>query len=606
MSPWLRTLLLLACLPLGACAHLSQEQRLQAVDYAERAQSSTVECPSEGCALASPLHDLGAAAYARATPEEPQHSVLLLDYGQDSLLARVHLIRSAQHTIDLQTFHFERDDSGMLVLDELMAAARRGVHVRLLLDQLGGLTDPQLQAELAGFHRNFELRVYNPVFDQARVAPMEFLAGIVLHFRDLNQRMHNKLMVVDGQLAVIGGRNIQDEYFDWNDKYDYRDRDLLIAGPATQAMTENFEAFWTDHRAQPAAMLGDVARVLLANKGPPGRPELERSARVLAMEAAAQDAAGVYERLAPLRIDVGRVEFFGDLPVKHDAAAKSRSTASRALLDVLESTQNELLVQTPYLVMSRPARQMFRRMHRRVTPPQVLVSTNSLAATDAFPVYAMSHKYKRLYLRELGFQIFEFKPFPANAPIDLAATGAVADSGVSVLPSRHVDYDRDDGPVPLKRAGVRVGLHAKSMVVDDRIGVVGSHNFDPRSSDYNTESLVVVHSSEFATALAASIHRDMAPENAWTIAPRAKLPVLAQLNYNLGKLSEKLPIFDVWPLPYATSYELKPGCTPLPMGHPDFAKCYDAVGDFPEVNLSMKSIYTRILTAFGAGFIPIL
>lgn len=594
----------LLALALGACAHLSPQQRMQAGEYAERAQATEIECPENACVLASPLHDLGAQAVAASTEAAPRHAVVLLDRGQDALLARVHLIRSARRSIDLQTFHFDRDDSGTLVLDELMAAARRGVRVRLLLDQLGGLTDPKLQAELAGFHRNFELRVYNPVFEQAKIAPLELVAGVVLRFRDLNQRMHNKLMVVDGQLALIGGRNIQDDYYDWNASYNYKDRELLIAGPVAAAMVGNFEAFWTDPRALPAAHLADVAEVLLANQGPPGRPQLERSGRVLAMEAAAGDSAAVFERLSPLLLQVGRVDFYGDLPIKHDEAGKSRDDASRALLELLEGTQEELLLQTPYLVMSRPARQMFRRMYGRADPPNVLVSTNSLAATDAFPVYAMSHKYKRMYLRELGFEIHEFKPFPLTAPIDLEATGAELPDA-EVAPVR-MGYRGSNGPVPLKRAGVRIGLHAKSMVIDERIGVVGSHNFDPRSADYNTESMVVVHDAAFASALAASIRNDMAPENAWTVAPREKLPVLAQLNYNLGKLSEKLPIFDVWPLPYATSFELKPGCEPLPPGHPKFYECYEAVGDFPEVNLSLKSVYTRILTAFGAGLIPIL
>jgi hypothetical protein len=162
------------------------------------------------------------------------------------------------------------------------------------------------------------------------------------------------------------------------------------------------------------------------------------------------------------------------------------------------------------------------------------------------------------------------------------------------------------GPVPLKRAGLRIGLHAKSLVVDRRIAVVGSHNFDPRSDEFNTESMVVVYDEAFAARLAGSIDRDMAPGNAWVVAPKEKLPILWGLNYNLGKLREKLPVFDVWPLPYATSYELKPGCAPRSPNAPDFHECYTPVGDFPEVNLSLKGIYTRVLTVFGAGLIPIL
>jgi phosphatidylserine/phosphatidylglycerophosphate/cardiolipin synthase-like enzyme len=593
----LGTLLLL----LAGCAHLGPGERRAAVAYAFAAQDTIVTCGS-ACAVDSPLLALGDSTLAASTPGQPRHEVILLDAGQDALLARVHLIRAARSSVDLQTFHFARDDAGRVVLDALRNAARRGVRVRLMLDPLSGLPDPDLQAELAGFHRNFEIRLYNPVFRKSRVNPLEFAGGILFKFRDLNSRMHNKLMVVDGKVAIIGGRNIEDEYFDWNSGYDYRDRDLLVAGPVVAAMAANFEGFWSNRRSIPAAELEDVAAQLLAYKGPPPNADGPRSARVQAMARAAADGAAVAARLASYRYAVGRVDFFGDLPIKHANGPQARTEASDALLQTLHDSQSELLIQTPYLVMSRPARRMFRALYKRTGRP-VLVSTNSLAATDAFPVYAMSHKYKRLYLRELGFQIYEYKPFPADMPIDLRAVpGAIEKlAGRTVSPSGF-----RQGPVPLKSAGVRIGLHCKSMVVDEQIGIVGSHNFDPRSTDYNTESLVMVHDPAFARALAASIRRDMAPGNSWVVAPRAKLPILWGLNYNLGKLSEKLPIFDIWPLPYATSYELKAGCAPLPPDDPGFLACYRAVGDFPEVNLSLKMIYTRILTVFGAGLIPIL
>lgn len=604
MTRWLRVLLVGALLPLGACAHLSNSERQRALDYAEQARSTIVDCAAD-CLLASPLRDLGDVAYAASAEGAPRHEVILLDRGTDSLLARVHLIRAATRSIDLQTFHFEVDDSGGLVLDELKAAARRGVKVRLLLDQLGGLADPALQARLASEHANLELRIYNPVFDQAQVSSYEFAAAVMFRYKDINQRMHNKQMVVDGRVAIIGGRNYQDKYFDWKDDYNYRDRDLLIAGPVCVAMTANFEAFWTDRRSLPAATLGDVGQILITNKGPPAAVAAPRSARAEEMRLAAQDSAAVYARLLPFKLQVGRVDFYADLPSKHDAAEKSRSDASQAMLDLVGGTQKQLLLQTPYLVLSKPARNLFRWMHRKPDAPQIVVSTNSLAATDAFPVYAMSHKYKRLYLREFGFVIHEYKPFPASAPIDLATTGALSPAP-DALPPRKVDYDRSDGPVPLKRAGVRIGLHAKSLVVDARIGVVGSHNFDPRSDNLNTESMIVIHDEAFARALATSINNDILPENSWLIAKKEELPLVSQLSYNLGKMSEKLPIFDLWPFPYATSFEQQPGCGPLPEGDPAFYTCYKDVGDFPEVNMSMKSIYTRILTAFGAGLVPIL
>ena len=602
-----------ALLLLGGCAGLTPREHAQVADIVAAGRSSEVVC-GEGCHIGSPLLALGAEAVAASTPAAPRHHVTLLDRGQDALLARVHLIRAARRTIELQSFIFESDDSGRLVIDELVAAARRGVKVRILLDQLYGLPDPNLQATLAGLHRNLELRLYNPTFNEARTQTLQYAAGVLLSFRKFNQRMHTKLLLVDGVVGITGGRNIEDRYFDWGDEYNYRDRDILVAGPAAAKMGANFEHFWTYERTRPAETLEDVGeRLLKAGRVPDNDlfTENVRSDRVRAMAALAADGAATWARLQPQTLVVGRVDFLADLPEKHERAPlPPDEDASLAMRELVAGTRDELVLQTPYLVLSRPARQLFRALAAADDSPEIVVSTNSLAATDAFPVYAMSHKYKRLYLADLNFRIHEYKPYPGDSPIDLAATGKAPSPS-----ARHTSQplfgsgsagSANAGPVPLKRAGVRIGLHAKSMVVDDRIGVVGSHNFDPRSDNFNTESLVVVHDVPFAAALEASIRRDIEPANSWLVARQEKPPVFSGLNYSLGKLSEKLPIFDIWPFPYATSYELRPGCEPLRRGDPRFFECYEDVGAFPEVDLPLKSVYTRILTAFGAGLVPIL
>ena len=163
--------------------------------------------------------------------------------------------------------------------------------------------------------------------------------------------------------------------------------------------------------------------------------------------------------------------------------------------------------------------------------------------------------------------------------------------------------------MPLERAGVRIGMHAKSLVVDERVAVIGTHNFDPRGDHYNTESAVVIDDPAFARALAASIRRDIAPGNSWTIGRRPEVTPFTGLEYSLAKISEKMPIFDLWPVRYAVSFEFVPGpeCpAPLSPFDPGFGQCYESVGDFPEVSLGFKSILTRIFTAFGAGLAPIL
>jgi phosphatidylserine/phosphatidylglycerophosphate/cardiolipin synthase-like enzyme len=136
--------------------------------------------------------------------------------------------------------------------------------------------------------------------------------------------------------------------------------------------------------------------------------------------------------------------------------------------------------------------------------------------------------------------------------------------------------------------------------------MIGSHNFDPRSDYYNTESGFIIHDRDFASALHASILRDSEAGNSWTIARRPRSGFLSRLNNSISDFSSALPLFDLWPFRYASSYELKAGCAPLAPSDPHFYDCYDDVGDFPEVSLPLKTIYTRIVTAFGAGLHSIL
>ena len=633
-----RVLLALAALLLGGCATLSPQQRDHAAGIAAAARSSQVDCTqADACALASPLRALGERALADSTPAAPKHYARILDGGPDALLVRIHMIRSARRSIDLQTYIFDEDDSAQLVLDELQAAAFRGVKVRLLIDQLSALKKVDTLAFFASVYANFEVRVYNPVLDRALLSTPMYAVAAACCWGKLNRRMHNKLLLVDDMLGVTGGRNYQDDYYDWDASYNFRDRDLLIAGPVARDMAANFAAFWQSPLSVPAERLGDVARFLQANgaPAPPHRP-YRKPERVQALLAQVADETLIRARFVEPALAVQGVQFIGDLPDKHVDEVAESVQAGVVLQQLIASARDEVLLQTPYLVLSKPAQRLFRGLHRQPDPPRVRVSTNSLASTDAFIAYAISYKYKRRYLRDFGFEIHEFKPFPADAPFDAGPVGAdldelppprprqrrptlrerrLAERGLRSAPvseaGRSSPFASPGGlPVRLKRAGIRMGLHAKSMVVDEAVGVVGTHNFDPRGDTLNTESAVVIADPAFARALAASIRGDMAPGNAWTIGRRDSSPVLPGIEFTLARVSERMPIFDLWPVKYATSYEFVsgPDC-PLPPPSPfdkDFRRCHTPVGDFPEVDLGLKWLGVRVFTAFGSGLSPIL
>lgn len=620
---------------LAGCSTVSPALRAEAERVVLEGQDDSLDCTAaDHCAQPSPLR---AAIDADAADS---HRALILDEGQDALLARIHLIRSARQRIDVQTFIFDEDDSGRVILRELVGAARRGVRVRLLIDQISAMRHTRTLAALAGVHANMQTRLYSPVLGRALMRKADYVTGTVCCFGRLNRRMHNKLLLVDGRIGLVGGRNYQDDYFDWGEHYNFRDRDVLLSGPSGEDMAANFEAFWNAPQSVALTELADVARYLRDNGLPPLPQHVYRHPeRARLMHAAANDPALLEARLLAPSMLVEDATFVADLPEKHQrlprAARRAAAPTTDTLYRLIESGQQEVLLQTPYLVFSRPAQAMLTRMRQREAPPQVQVSSNSLGATDAFMVYALSHKYKRRYLRTFGLEIYEFKPFPLDAPVDLAAMRALPEMGepppfapVDTGLQARIMQERagaaypvrqrfpfsaqggNDDPNVLKLAGVRIGLHAKSVVVDDGVGVVTTHNFDPRGDTLNTESAVIIRDARFAGQLEASIRRDMQPENAWKIAPHAKFPILPGLGYSLLKVSENLPVFDLMPRRYATSYAFMPSeqCpAPVPYGHADFWQCYRDVGAFPDVRLGSKWFATRFLTAFGGAWLaPIL
>jgi phosphatidylserine/phosphatidylglycerophosphate/cardiolipin synthase-like enzyme len=645
MRRLLLLLVLAATLATGGCT-LSAARIQKADAVVALTVDRQLNCTqADHCPLPSPLIDAALEANSASTADKPVHVATLLEDGESALAARINLIRAARQSIDVQTYIWEQDDAGKLVLDELVAAARRGVKVRILADQLFSFRDPGLLAGLARASDHMEIRLYNPTFSSARTPPLEFAAGIVCCFFRFNQRMHNKLLVVDDLIGITGGRNYEDRYFDWDPVFDYVDRDVMIGGPAAKAMGASFDQFWGHKRAVPLTHLRDVNSELVADTDDLKQwrtPKYDDPDRVSDLLANAEDPDWLDEHLVRNTLRMNRVEYLSDLPGKTDDPKRREARAlTRHIMGLVRNAKSEVVLQTPYLVMSRPAKKIFSNLHQQPDPPRVVVSTNSLASTDAFAVYAMSYKHRKRYLTDYGFEIYEMKPHPSNADRDalegrsnavatppinrpvgsggggrrltraeraqLAAENGPSESTGFLSAGRRYGPSARHRPAPLLTAGVRFGLHAKSIVVDDTFAMVGTHNFDPRSDHYNTESGVIIYDKRFADRLRGSIMQDTEPGNAWVIGPREKkIPVLSEINEFIGDVSERLPFFDLWPFRYATSYDLKPGCIPMRWSDPKFFECYEPVGDFPEVDVSLKMIYTRMITAFGSASSGIL
>lgn len=590
---------------LSACA-INPVLEREASERVQRTRNHDISCNTpDHCAIASSYQNLAAELLAKTASGAAPHAVNLLDHGENSLALRIHLIRAARHSIELQSFIFANDDVGFATLNELLNAARRGVKVRVLVDQLFSLDNRELLAQLARAHVNFELRVYNPTFDEATTQPLEFAAGIICCLIKMTQRAHNKLLLIDQRIAIIGGRNIEDRYFDLDPEFNYRDRDILVVGSEGRSMSQSFDQFWAHPRSRALATLKDVAkRIMLAGDKPTSylAQQLNQASRLTRLQALSEDAAFIDQTFFQKRFQVDRLKYFSDPPrkrLKQKSTFTERIELTQTIAQLIRGAETEVMIQTPYMVLSKPARQAFLDLRRGHPDMRVIVSTNSLAATDAFPVYAISHKHRRFHLQKLGFELFEYKPYPGRSDQALKPAKNLSLFGsAAALGGKKA--------VPLKRDGSRRSMHAKTIVIDRQISLIGSHNFDPRSHTYNTENGVIVWDQAFAEAVSDSILRDIDPNESWVVAKKPDKPVLTSINQSIEKFSENLPFFDIWLWRYATSYELRPQCAPLSARDPRFHECYVRVGDFPEVNLSGKAIYTRIITAFGGGLTPIL
>ena len=442
-----------------------------------------------GCAQLPSLKSQEPSLALRATSNTPigqvvtplanehpgQSGVVPLRAGPDAFAARVLLADAAQRSLDVQYYIWHADMSGVLLLDALRRAAARGVRVRLLLDDINTSGMDATLAAVAALP-NVELRLFNPIASrQWRTL------GLIADFSRLNRRMHNKAFIADNQVAIVGGRNIGDEYFGAGREPQFFDLDLFAIGPIVGETSENFDRYWNSASAYPATSL------LV-----PATPEdtLAFDSRLRAVE---QDPASRHyqEALATspfvsdmlahrLQFAWAHVSLVSDDPAKVLGAANDQGLVWTKLKLVVARPRTEFTLSSPYFVPGVDGAKDFVTMAR--SGVRVVVLTNSLEATDVPAVHA-GYARHRVELLRAGVELYELKR--GVDPHTEMVRRRLPDAGPA-------GFGGSGGSGMQGSSGS--SLHAKAFTVDEDAAFVGSFNFDPRSAKLNSEMGFVVDS----------------------------------------------------------------------------------------------------------------
>ncbi|MDG6347347.1 phospholipase D family protein [Luteimonas sp. 8-5] len=404
---------------------------------------------------------------------------LLLPDGLDAYAARAMTAQKAGRSLDLQYYIWHDDLTGHLLVREVHAAAERGVRVRILLDDMNAAgRDPQWMALDA--HPNIELRLYNPFRNRSGI---ERGLELVQRVFSVNHRMHNKAWITDGRVAIIGGRNIGEEYFAAAGTVNFRDLDLLLFGPAVEQASAIFDRFWNSSAVVPlAALHQSSAETLRGTIAGFDDESLQARAQPYLERVAASPSVRDYlqQQLRPVWTD--RLQVVSDPPDKRSDDARDDWLVT-SLLDMLRGARTKALLVSPYFVPGETGTEGLSALARDGV--EVGVITNSLAANDVPAVHSGYARYRPALLRN-GVRLHEIR-----------ARGRPESAG------------------PLGSSGA--SLHTKAFVVDDARGFVGSFNLDPRSATLNTEMGVVFDDPALAAGVRAEYLRLSAPEYSYWV-----------------------------------------------------------------------------------------
>ena len=415
---------------------------------------------------------------------EAESGFLAIDGNRDALLWRLALVDSAVSSIDVQYYLWKGDASGDLLVRRVVEAAQRGVRVRAIIDDFLITGTDGTDSSVLSQHPNIEVRFYNPW--RSRSAGLASRGVEWLSRDELNHRMHNKLLVADGSAAIVGGRNLADEYFGLNSRVNFRDLDVLAVGPVVPKLEDTFDEYWNDEWAYPA-------EALVPNPDEQDVEDLEANL-VPTPEERERLAGFPLERRdwSPLLRDaIRRLTFGASLAVADDPQTlRDPDTIPDQVFESLgrltERIEQELTVVSAYFVPDEPMLDYFRELTGRGVRIRVL--TNSLGSTNHAIVNSQYKRYRK----------------------------ALLDAGVELYEMRSDREDRGAIDTPPTSAPWHV-LHTKAVLVDRARMYIGGLNISPRGVLFNSENGLLVADEELVTEISQAIDLDLSPRNAWRV-----------------------------------------------------------------------------------------
>lgn len=397
----------------------------------------------------------------------------------EAIAARIHLIDKAEKTLDLQYYIWDNDKIGSIALYKIIQAADRGVKVRLLIDDNNAKSMEAVYLALDQ-HANIEVKLFNP-YRFRRIRPVD----MVLDLKRINRRMHNKTFTADNQIALIGGRNMSNQYYNISDNYQFSDVDVMLVGQAVDDITHSFDEYWNNNYAYPVGRIVNPQQYTLRYES------LKEQLTQHYEEATVQNYLDLTNRSNDfdnwlshhIQLDWVKAEVVKDSPDKIKDKAKKEQHLNFQMVRHLEKPQHNVDLISAYFVPQKKGEIKLSELAKEGVEVRVL--TNSFKANDVALVHAFYAKYRKDLLKD-GVQLYEFLPAlpdidnPTNK--ELAKKAKVSLKGLS-----------------------RSSLHAKLMALDDKQVFIGSFNFDPRSANLNTEIGVIINSPPLATA----VHKTM-------------------------------------------------------------------------------------------------